>query len=865
MNRGTTVIGACLALAAGALVVSQKAMDARHSDAQHPVTELQPVAAQPVVAIAQADAARPARAPDALQRQALQTVQNHCLTCHGPEKQKGGVRLDTLDTDFVNGTHAEDWHDVLNAINLGDMPPKGQAPLPDAQRRALVDWITRELKHAKESKTRTAGQAVLRRLTRYEYNNTIADLLGIQLDYAANLPPDSKSKDGFENNGLAQGMSPIQLEYYLEAARQGLAKAIVEGERPQSYEAVITKSEKPARRAAYKTHKDGLVQPGEAFIGKTLEFPREGVVRVKVLVDAVNVPEGQGYPQMLLQVGHRADTIAPEAPFARADVVPAADGGPIEMTFTGRIDDMPLPGHNPKFPGILIMVANAYEPGPEYKALQSKRDALKKQVRNYEKAKARAKKQGKPEPPAPQIQDIQLPEMPSFVVKSITFEGPILDNWPPSHHRQILFDRPAAMDEDTYAQQVIRRFIDRAYRRPATDADVASVYDFYRSIRADMPSFESAIREALALVLISPDFLYLVEPASEQTARTTLTDHQRAARLSYLLWSTMPDDALREAADRGELDNPDALEKHARRMIRDKRSQAFVQHFTSQWLDLPAVDRVAVNPQYYPDFDQGLKADMKRETVAFVAEILRSDLSALSLIDSDFVMVNRPLAQHYGLPAPEGSTFERVALQGHEHRGGLLTHASVLLMNSNGEDSHPIRRAVWLRQRLLDDPPAPPPPNVPDLDTEDPNFVSLPLKRQLELHRQKASCNDCHLRIDPWGIPLEHFDAVGAWREDVNRVVKKKRITSPVVSDAELPGGQQVSGVDDLKRVLGSDLRQHFVRGLVRHMLAHSLGRSLDYTDRDEVDALVTAFEDSGYQIDELLVEIVKSNAFNTK
>lgn len=792
-------------------------------------------------------------------------INNHCIACHGPEKQKGNVRLDTLDPDFVNGVNAEDWHDVLNVLNLGDMPPKGQPPLPDPSRRALVGWITGELKQAKESKSSTGGQAVLRRLTRYEYNNTMADLLGIEMDYAQSLPPDSKSKEGFENNGQALGISPIQMEYYLKAARLGLSKAIVEGDQPEVVRELITKSQKPFKKSAYTAQENGRVMPGQAFIGRTLLFPREGVIRIRVTVEGIEVPKDQGYPRLVLQVGHRADTISPEATFAQADVVPTPEGEPITLEFTGRIEEMPLPGHNPKFPGILITVANAYEAGPGYQALKRKQADAQRRLRKYERAKAKAEKQGKPAPEPPLIQEIELPEMPSFVVKSIEFEGPVVDAWPPSQHTRILFDKPDAMTEQDYAKAVIKRFGGRAYRRPVTEVDVDRVYDFYKSIRPKMPSFESAIRESLAMVLISPEFLYMFEPKPEQADSRRLTDHELAVRLSYFLWSTMPDDTLRAAADKGLLSNPKEFDKQVRRMIRDPRTEAFVRHFTSQWLDLPGVDRVAVNPQYYPDFNDSLKPYMKQETVRFMGEILRRDLSALNLIDSDFVMVNRPLANHYGLYGPKGIAFERVLLEDGDHRGGLLTQASVLLMNSNGEDSHPIRRAVWLRTRLLDDPPAPPPPDVPDLDTEDPKSASLSLKRQLELHRQKPSCMDCHVGLDPWGIPLENYDAVGRYREEVSRLVGKKFVKSPVVADTVLPGGQQVSDVDGLKAAIKTDRRDHFVRGLVRYMLAYSLGRSLDYTDRDDVDALVKQFDDSGQQLDELMLAITKSNAFNTK
>ncbi len=793
--------------------------------------------------------------------EALAVLDKYCYKCHGPEKQKHDVRLDVLDPDMVDGIHAENWHDVLDMLNLGEMPPKKEVQPNDEERRALVAWITGELMRAKDAKTTTTGMALLRRMTRYEYDNTMKDLLGVEMNYGRNLPPESKSKDGFENNGMAMGMSPIQLEYYLKAARDGLAESIVEGDRPEIIEHINPKRQQPTlnRAARFKLDDDGLVHPGHAYYTALKTYPRSGVVRIKVVVDDVFAPKDQGYPQMLIGIGSNISAGGAIADFLRADVVPNKDGGPVEMVFTGRIENVQLPEPNAKSSkAINLVIANECKPSDEFLKLKQQRTQALKQ-KNKAKPKGKPEKQGKPNI------NLELPPVPSFVVKSVTFEGPIYDSWPPSYHHQILFEKPSTLSEDAYAKEVIRRFIDRAYRRPVTDADNAPLDDFYRSIRAGMPSFESAIRETLALALISPDFLYLIEPASEQGQATALTDHERATRLSYLLWSTMPDHELRTAADKGLLSNPSEMERQARRMLSDKRSEAFVHHFTSQWLDLPAVDRVAINPEYYPNFDEALKQDMKRETVAFLGELLRGDLSAMNLINSDFVVINRALALHYGLPSPKGGSFERVPIPGNKQRGGLLTQASMLLMNSNGEDSHPIRRAVWLRQRLLDDPPAPPPPDVPALESDDPDFASLPLKRQLELHSEKASCRDCHVQIDPWGIPMENYDAVGLWRDEITRHVNGKAIQSKVVSDAELPSGQKVAGINDLKAVLATDLQDKFARGLVRYMYAYSLGRSLDFTDSESVDSLVKAFRNSCYQLDELLVEIIKSKSFNTK
>jgi hypothetical protein len=331
----------------------------------------------------------------------------------------------------------------------------------------------------------------------------------------------------------------------------------------------------------------------------------------------------------------------------------------------------------------------------------------------------------------------------------------------------------------------------------------------------------------------------------------------------------MPDTQLRALADAGQLNNADALEQQVRRLITDPRSQNFIDQFTSQWLDLSGLDRVAINPNYYPEFDDELKIMIKRETIAFFSEILRHDLNALNLIDSDFIMLNDPLAKHYGISerddSPKGWEFERVQLVPQDPRGGLLTQASFLMINSNGEDSHPIRRAVWVLDRLLGDPPAPPPPDVPELDSQNPDLAKLSLKQQLELHRTKSACNDCHRGIDPWGIAFESFDAVGLQRHAVKRRIGKSSVETAVDDTAILPNGTVVNGVQELKSYLLANERERFAKSLVSKMLTYSIGRSLTLADRQQVESLVTSFQKSDYRLSDLIVAIVQSESFQLK
>lgn len=755
----------------------------------------------------------------------------HCFACHGSEKQEADLRLDNLDTDLLNSASAETWHDVLNKLNLGEMPPKDAMQPNEKERQIIVGWITAELERTAEARRSTGGRVVLRRLNRYEYNNTMRDLLGIDLDFAKDLPPEPSSKEGFQNNGAALGMSPLQIESYLQAARIALGKAIVTGPKPKVFEHHAETSEATRRKKEITSNR---LAPGTRFLVRLNEYPTEGEILVRVMAGAI-VPEGAGLPRMRVTIGVRSDTLAPEKTLGEADVIASVDD-PQVLEFRGRIEEFPLPGHNPKFPGVLVTVWNDYE-GTNTAPKKNKKD--KKSVED--------------------------PTQPVIIVKSLDFVGPVLEGWPPPSHTNILFASDSEANESVYVREVLSRFVERAFRRPASADEVEYFASFFNKLSPQGASFEEAIRETLAMVLISPDFLYLVEPKDNDAKSQPLNDFELASRLSYFLWSSMPDDELLSVAKSGKLREPKTLDRQVRRILADPKSWNFVEHFANQWLNLSGLERIAVNPEYYPDFDDRLKSDMRMETQYFLAELLYKDLSALNLIDSDFTMLNRPLAQHYGIPGPKGREFEKVALEPAHHRGGLLAQGSILLINSTGEDSHPIKRGVWLLDRLLGSPPPPPPPDVPELNQEEPDLAALSLKRQLEVHRTKPACANCHRGIDPWGIPFESFDAVGKWRTQVERVVNKRRSKAEVETTATLPSGQEVSGLDDLKAYLLKNERDRFARSVTEKMLAYSLGRSIEFDDKQSLDRLTNQFKDSDYRLGSLISAIVQSKTFQTK
>ncbi|MEM7392831.1 MAG: DUF1592 domain-containing protein, partial [Verrucomicrobiota bacterium] len=697
-----------------------------------------------------------------------------------------------------------------------------------------------EVERVLANKQSTGGRVVLRRLNRTEYRNSLRDLLDLDIDFARNLPPEPLSPEGFKNNGASLGMSALELEYMLDAARDALGRVIVEGPEPEvfTHESEKTTTDKNTKNISNRLGRQGT------FVAKILKFPDVGDFEIRVKARA-ELPESGIVPRMRLRMGFRADTQTPSREIATVDV----PGGEVRtLTFRGRIEEFPMQSRTQsKYPGQLVWLDNAYVAGwPAPKGTR---------VIEEVDRKGRKKKRKVP---------LEDPAFPKIVIESFSFKAPVFTQWPPERHRQILFESDLrTSDEAAYVRQVLKRFMRRAFRRPVEDAEVESFHAWYRDVRPSVDSLEEALRETLAMVLVAPGFLYLVEPSDDSPR--PLTEFERASRLSYFLWSSMPDEQLMADAEAGRLSDPEALSSIVDRMLKDPKSRAFVDGFSDQWLDLDGIDRVAINPNVYPDFDLRLKEEMKGEARAFFGEVLGRNLSALNFIDGDFVMLNEPLARHYGLSGPKSSSFEPVALKPEDRRGGVLTQGGILLATSTGEDSHPIKRAVWIRERLLDDPPDPPPPDVPDLDRSKPDLAKLTLREQLAEHRTNPACADCHRGIDPWGVTMEAYDAIGLWRDEIRRREGKRTTRQPVVARDTLPDGTEVNGVDELKAYLLSHRKDQFARGLTSKLLSYALGRSLEFSDEKTVQDITRDFVRNEYRLADLIQGIVASKPFSLK
>lgn len=769
----------------------------------------------------------------AFEKDVLPILQSHCFRCHGPDEQEAGFRLDNLSIAFTEDRAAtEYWHEALNAIQAGEMPPQDEPQLSSEQIEVVTTWISQSLKQALDAQRKTDGRVVLRRLNRSEYQNTMQELLGLDMDYARDLPPDAISADGFRNNGQSLQMSSLQLEFYLATARLAMDRVIVQGEKPPPIDHTFeTSNLDDWLGEAQRSNQLGRRQE---FLARMVDnYPDQGdfVVRVHLKAD---IKPNTGYPLLEVSVGYRPDTEILMREFAVVEVT-----SPERQTFEfrGRIENFPLPVRGQsKYPGLVVRIRNVYDDKTPLPA-QQKDD---KGQRFY--------------PPEPHL--------PTLLIQSVEFHGHAYSQWPPTPHRQILFDAPGvAPDDPSYVREVIARFMTRAFRREVTDTEVQKFVTFFQAIRPEFPSFEEAIRETLAMVLIQPDFLFLLEPAGDE--KRLITDFELASRLSYFLWSSMPDEALFQHARQGTLRQ--SITAELDRMLADPKADRFVQQFTEQWLRLGYLENVAVNKEKFPGVDDRLKQEMRRETQTLFAEILKDNLSITGLLDCDFMMLNEPMAKHYGIEGVYGHSFRRVPVPTDSPRGGLLTQASFLLSHSTGADSHPVRRAVWIRDRLLNDPPAPPPPNVPTLEQANPEFHKLSVREQLEIHRTKESCNQCHRNLDPWGIALENLDAVGRWRTEIARPSGDHPEKLTIDANVTLPNGDVVAGTSGLKNYLLQHRKEDFARSLVCRLLSYSLGRSLDLTDQAAIDQVLKQTAADDYKLKALIHTLVQSEPFQTK
>jgi mono/diheme cytochrome c family protein len=814
-------------------------------------------------------------------------LREHCVRCHGPEKQKGNLRVDTmLSADFSSAAAREKWAEVVNTLNSHEMPPKKEPQPKPADTARVVDWATAEL--ARAELARRANTVVLRRMNRAEYNNTIRDLFGF--DGVPFLPaikfPEDPPAGGFDNIGAALSLSPMQTELYYQAARQILDRALVEGPQPPAISWRFDPEENTLGGDRVRVKRDGnniLLNDGKnetqgdftvvhhnswdrgiGFRDFRLKHEGDYLIRIRA---AGRVPKRE-------QVVASAEKILAD----RRDKQDAKNAGgkkfsqqqmdrDLEHFRSHRMYDYGPPrlkisvtlGGQPQV--IAELDVDAPESAPkvyEIPARFTKETAgveldyaydIPSVLENFwmQKADAFAR--------------------PELLVDWIELVGPIHPVWPPASHRRALGELVIGkVDEAAQAREVLTQFMRRAFRRPVTPEEVAAKVALFEKTRAGKSSFTEAIKAPLAAVLASPHFLFLVEPAPPAATPRPLNTHELASRLSYFLWSSMPDDELFRLADKGDLTQPAVLRAQVNRMLKDPRSDAFVQNFTGQWL---GTRKVGANPpakNLYPEYDRHLEVSMVRETESFFAEILRHDLDARNLIRSEFVTINERLARFYGIPGVRGDAFRRVPAPPESHRGGLVTQASIHAITSNGTRTSPVTRGVWVLRTLLGTDPGLPVANAGEIAPKVPGIGKATVRQRLQIHRELPLCARCHDKIDPLGFALENFNATGEWREQEGHGYNGRidRNDPKIDARASMPDGTEFVGVEGLQAELlkKEDL---FLTALAKQLHTYALGRELGFADQAMLRVAVAGMKQEKYTLRGLTQAVVTSEAFRTK
>ncbi len=795
-------------------------------------------------------------------------LKKHCLACHGPDISEGRLRVDKLNPDLLNGDDVERWREIYNVLSNSEMPPDYEPDyaLADTDRGRFVDWLSNEINKAAQVRRNTSRHSSFRRMTKYEYDYALQDLLGLSFPLAGRLPPETASEDGFKNSSNMLQMSAMQFETYREIGLKALKRATVLGERPQPVTYVIAMQEEMERAVS---------DPKAKVFQKSDANARNNRNRQHLF----NRDTGQGVQFSNTKAMPRNDAVAGTSPEASPVVLVLPRSNELKINLDRFLPD----------DGIMrvrIRAGRTTTSDTEYAALRLGFSAHTSNNANFSNVISDRDVPVTASADQPEfihfdipLSDIQrnpfrklertFPRRDEFlhirnisnarggetplqvVIDRIEVVAPFYEQWPPKSHTEIFFPSDHKADETAYGREVLSRFTRRAWRRPITTTEVGRLMKLFEEYRPQFDNFEEAMLEVLATVLAAPEFLYLTSASSTGPAEQpqSISDWELASRLSFFLWSSIPDDELLTLAEQGTLSQPAVLSAQVDRMLADPRSRRFSEHFVQQWLGLDGLDSATHVT------DTELKSAMREEPIAFFEHVLKHDRSAMDFLHADYVVVNEHLARHYRIPNVFGPHFRKVPVTAQSQRGGILTGAGVLAMNSDGKDSHPLKRGVWMLERVLHDPPPPPPPNVPEVDLTDPKILKMTLKERIANHRNQPACASCHSRIDPWGIVFENYDALGAYRTRIKN--------QPVDATAELFNKQELAGMDGLKRYLLMDRQDQFARAIVHKLTSYALGRPLSFSDHTALDGITQQFRHRGDHLRILIDLIVQNEIFH--
>jgi len=772
-------------------------------------------------------------------------TQAHCIECHGGEVTKGGLDLTKLKLEPGIQENFARWEMVFDRVAKGEMPPKKSAQPPAEGRATFVKSLGGELHAASLARQRVDGRVLVRRLNVTEYETTLRDLLGRQVAVKDLLPPDETAA-GFDKVSAVLELSSVHLLRYQDAAEQAL-KSVVPRELPAQFKSRLTGREVVAKSRNADT-KGSLRVDGDALVIHAIPYNH-------ITLGTATVPQPGRYR-------------------VRASLqATGTEGRPLPVRFSAGKDW----GRNT---GSVLTVRDAPADRPTVIELECELD--RRELVDVT---------GWSLPTQRQFSDGKLAEAkpgPGLAIHWLEIEGP-LGAFPPPSYQHVFGDLPlqsrykggplevVSKNPRADAERLLRSFLPLAFRRPVP----AELHDYYLKIvlaalDRKLP-FEQAMLLGCRAALCSPHFLLLAEPlGTRQGLPAALDDYAVAARLSYFLWSTLPDAELVGLAAKGELTRPAVLRGQVERLLKDARARRFTENFAGQWLDLHKLNDTTPSPQLYGEFDDYLFWSMPGETTRFFEAVLGGDRPLTDFTHSDWTFLNERLAKHYGIPGVFGGELREVKLPANSHRGGVLTHASILKVTADGTKTSPILRGKWVLERLLGQPPAPPPPNVPAVEPDIRGATTI--RQQLDKHRDNESCNACHRHIDPPGFALEAYDVIGGWRDFYRSSVHKREavvklanypgrtvVRGPVVEPGGVTaGGRTFRDLEDYKQILLAD-KDQLARCLTEKLLVYATGAELQFADREVVEQLVAQSRAQHHGFRSLVHAIVQSRIFLNK
>ena len=723
-------------------------------------------------------------------------VNDFCIDCHGPDEQSAGIAFHHYRSEQSVLDARKTWERVLRIVSLGAMPPPDHEPRPSqTQRAAIAKWIDAKLHHLDCDQINDPGQPTIQRLNRAEYDNTIRDLTGLDLRPAATFPSDDVG-EGFDNIGDVLSLPPLLLEKYLDAAER-IADALVVLDQPRPVRQRRNIADLDRTSSVESQGRGFLEIVDDGSVTATFPFPISGDYEIRI----ESIAEQQGDDSVRMGVFLDDESVAEkEIRRDKRENIESIELDVVEGVHALRIE-----------------LLNPYE------------------------------KRGKQR---------------RLGIRAVEINGPLKfgGKATSSTHERIIFVHP---DEDRTARdcarQILGRFASQAFRRPIRRPKLDRLVELVVSrMDSHNESFEQAIHSALQAVLVSSEFLFRVEQpvtSSEGATSARVDDFDLASRLSYFLWSSMPDDELQALAAEGRLQQDNTLSAQVTRLISDERSRALVDNFASQWLNLRNLEDVRPDRRRFRSWTPALGLDMRRETEMVFETIMREDRSIMEFLDADFTFVNQRLARHYDIEDVVGDGFQRVSLL-ETPRRGILTHAAVLTLTSYPTRTSPVIRGKWVMENILGTAPPPPPEDVPELEETARSNRRLSLREQLALHREDPGCATCHITMDAIGFGFENFDAIGRWRDRDGRFA--------IDASGELPDGSTFAGPIELIAILRTR-REQFCETLVRRMLVYALGRGLEYYDQCVVNDVIDELKRHDFRFSALVNGIVQSDAFRNR